>query len=460
VRTLVLRSADEKQTLLEVSQKERCDLVVVAAHGSTCNPALTCGSVTAHLLAHSAVPLLVLQDLPRLRAARAGRRPARAAAACELRGGSLTAAATAKGEESAKTALEAEARALGQAQHLLRRARPAVTDYIELSPSPIARALERARKHLATSPIEDSQLQKAAEWFLDNYYLIRRVARQVARTSRRDSSGACPSSQTRRRCRASTRWRARSSRGAVSNRRHRAPELRGRLPRVSPLTIAELWALPTMLRVSVLHGLLHFLEDLGVSVHGVLERAPSRRAPPDVEAFGLGPGVGVERSIRALRLLAEIRLEDVLREDESCRGGPAKRSGAHLRADGLRDLRRVPQERRRPRLGDWGCRGGRRGAGGAARERERRRPALRSRWFYLVNGGRPALEARLEYRARGVERLRRALIRRPTLAYLSALANRDERAAPRPRRHPRAHRSAACRGGRRASSSPSFPCRS
>jgi nucleotide-binding universal stress UspA family protein len=63
VRTLVLRSADEKQALLELSQKERCDLLVLSAHGSTCNPSLTNGSVTAHLLTHSTIPLLVVQDL-------------------------------------------------------------------------------------------------------------------------------------------------------------------------------------------------------------------------------------------------------------------------------------------------------------------------------------------------------------------------------------------------------------
>jgi nucleotide-binding universal stress UspA family protein len=64
VRTLVLRDGDERQALLEISRTERSDLVILSAHGSTCNPALTTGSVTAHLLTHSLIPLLVLQDLP------------------------------------------------------------------------------------------------------------------------------------------------------------------------------------------------------------------------------------------------------------------------------------------------------------------------------------------------------------------------------------------------------------
>jgi len=64
VRTLVVRHANERQGLLEVSQREGADLVVLSAHGVACDPARSFGSVTAHLLTHSTVPLLVLQDLP------------------------------------------------------------------------------------------------------------------------------------------------------------------------------------------------------------------------------------------------------------------------------------------------------------------------------------------------------------------------------------------------------------
>jgi nucleotide-binding universal stress UspA family protein len=63
VRTLVTRHVDERQSLLEISRQEQIDLVVLSAHGSVCNPARSFGSVTHHLLSHSMVPLLVLQDL-------------------------------------------------------------------------------------------------------------------------------------------------------------------------------------------------------------------------------------------------------------------------------------------------------------------------------------------------------------------------------------------------------------
>jgi len=63
IRTLVLRHGDERQALLEISEQEQADLVVLSAHGTVCNPARPFGSMTHHLLAHATVPLLVLQDI-------------------------------------------------------------------------------------------------------------------------------------------------------------------------------------------------------------------------------------------------------------------------------------------------------------------------------------------------------------------------------------------------------------
>jgi len=62
-RPLVMRRADTRQSLIDITAKEAVDLVVLSAHGSTCNAACPFGSVTAHLLAHLSLPLLILQDL-------------------------------------------------------------------------------------------------------------------------------------------------------------------------------------------------------------------------------------------------------------------------------------------------------------------------------------------------------------------------------------------------------------
>jgi nucleotide-binding universal stress UspA family protein len=64
VRTLVLRSSDERRELLDLSEREACDLIVLSAHGATCNRASTFGSVATYTLLHSLVSVLVLQDLP------------------------------------------------------------------------------------------------------------------------------------------------------------------------------------------------------------------------------------------------------------------------------------------------------------------------------------------------------------------------------------------------------------
>jgi len=64
VRTVVACHANERHAILEISKREHADLVVVAAHGTACDPERTFGTVTEYLLAHARAPLLVLQDLP------------------------------------------------------------------------------------------------------------------------------------------------------------------------------------------------------------------------------------------------------------------------------------------------------------------------------------------------------------------------------------------------------------
>ena len=64
VQTLVVRHSNEHESVLAIAQADRTDLVVLSAHGSASDSRRTFGSVTVCLLAHSTVPLLVLQDLP------------------------------------------------------------------------------------------------------------------------------------------------------------------------------------------------------------------------------------------------------------------------------------------------------------------------------------------------------------------------------------------------------------
>lgn len=65
-RTVVVRHADPRQHLLELSQAMRADLLVLSAHGAACNSAQPLGSMPTYLLKHSTTAILVLQDLPAL----------------------------------------------------------------------------------------------------------------------------------------------------------------------------------------------------------------------------------------------------------------------------------------------------------------------------------------------------------------------------------------------------------
>jgi nucleotide-binding universal stress UspA family protein len=63
VRSIVVRSTDARQALLDLSAREGVDLIVLSAHGVVCNQTRPCGSVAAHLSTEAPVPILVLQDL-------------------------------------------------------------------------------------------------------------------------------------------------------------------------------------------------------------------------------------------------------------------------------------------------------------------------------------------------------------------------------------------------------------
>ena len=66
-RTVVNQSTDPLDGLALLATAQRADMVVLCAHGAVCNSQRPFGSVAAHLIAHSRVPVLVVQDLPQRR---------------------------------------------------------------------------------------------------------------------------------------------------------------------------------------------------------------------------------------------------------------------------------------------------------------------------------------------------------------------------------------------------------
>ncbi len=314
----------------------------------------------------------------------------------------MTAPASVEGAANA-VALEGIARELARTNRDLERATQTLARLFERSP--IARSLEQTRKRLTASHTEDAADAKTAEWFLDNYYLIRRVARQVEEELPRGFVRRLPQ------CAAGpSKGLLRIDALAHSLVANSLLELDpGVVQRfvdayqdVSPLTIAELWALPTLLRACVLEHLLEFSD----------EREPS---------LALDSVTGVERAIRTLRVLEAIdwktffaktsRVEAVLRKDpaqvyarmdfETCDSyrkvveslAWATGVAEHDVADLAITLAHEGADERRSHVG-----------------------------YYLVCEGRRELEMRLRYRAVGAERVRRAVTRWPMFSYLAPLA--------------------------------------
>jgi nucleotide-binding universal stress UspA family protein len=65
VQTIVVLRTEERQALLDVAAQQGADMMVLTAHGATCNVARAFGNVASYLLAHTELPLFVLQDIPR-----------------------------------------------------------------------------------------------------------------------------------------------------------------------------------------------------------------------------------------------------------------------------------------------------------------------------------------------------------------------------------------------------------
>ena len=338
----------------------------------------------------------------------------------------MTASADASQEAAAKTlALEADARALAETQSDLARAPRLLTRF--LAPPSVAQALKQAHKHLAAVPNGCTALPKAAEWFLDNYYLIRRVARQVDEELPRGFVRHLPqlsSGQSKGSLRidALARWFVTRSRIELDS-----SELQRFIiayQEISPLTIAELWALPTLMRASVLQHLLGLLGALHVPVLASdrISWLPIGASDKPLPPLPLDPSAGVERCIHALRLLDALDWKALFEK--------TNRVEAILSKDPARVYRQMDFEtcdayRKVVEAIAW--------ATGYAEEKVAQLAINLAReggaderrghvGFYLVDGGRCELEARLGDRSVGLERLRRLATRAPTLSYLIPLA--------------------------------------
>ncbi len=170
--------------------------------------------------------------------------------------------------------------------------------------------LTKVRKTCANAPVEAG---KAAEWLLDNDYQVFRAIRQIKRD-------LPPSFYERLPALGSVSDDEQQSRFprvfVLAHGLLRATHLQITLPatieyirayqRKTPLTIAELWAFPTMLRIAC-------LEVLVSSLSAVLREQVKEPFPPTAEAnepYSLDDTERVARSIANLSLIASISWKD------------------------------------------------------------------------------------------------------------------------------------------------------
>jgi cyclic beta-1,2-glucan synthetase len=152
-------------------------------------------------------------------------------------------------------------------------------------------AITAGRIRVRARPHDPPSLRVAAEWLLDNEYLVRRVLGQLRRGLPAGFQRQLP------RLIADGRVRVLAVAEAIYDR-HGELELAG-IDRFldayqadAPLTIAELWALPAVLRLVIVRRFCQLIEDAF---------GAGRQLPAAVD-----PGAEAGRAIRALRLLAEV----------------------------------------------------------------------------------------------------------------------------------------------------------
>jgi cyclic beta-1,2-glucan synthetase len=346
------------------------------------------------------------------------------------------------------------------------------TERVADSPSPAERAHELAESHvlrgapaptvnlltrlpvyenvlreihaaLADKDLDQANLQPVAEWILDNYYILQQALREV----RQDM----PQGYYRQLNKLSTTELAGYPRiCAIALQLIESDDARLDLgharqfvdayQEVLPLTMGEIWALPTMLRLCVVEVLARTFARLG------LARLPREATTPGLEVKDGAADTIVGNCVLGLRALAEedwdAFFESLSLVERALRRDPA---GVYAAMDfDTRNRYRQAIEAlafateheelaiaaQALQLAESASAGGEDAADEAAKdagatgkdETSSLADPQRHVGYYLVGTGRAALEQALNCCPRGSARLRRWLSQRPTLAYLGSIA--------------------------------------
>jgi cyclic beta-1,2-glucan synthetase len=277
--------------------------------------------------------------------------------------------------------------------------------------------LERARQS-AVEPPHDAA--KAFEWLLDNDFQVRRAVRQV----REDM----PDAFYRRLPRLAAPEflgipRIMALADGMLHAAHMLVGLQGATEFVKayqhdgPLTIAELWALPAMVRLACLETLVLSFSELMPDLEPPFEATPGSSLRETLD-----PTEGVSRAISALMAVSNTSwkafFEDVSSVEAILRADPA---GVYPAMDfDTRDRYRkaVEEIANGARATEWDV------AEAALKLARAHLGAPRDGHVgcWLVAEGRPELERRVGFRAAAVAAPRRWIVRHPGVSYAGALA--------------------------------------
>ena len=294
------------------------------------------------------------------------------------------------------------------------------------------KALRSANAIFKAVPSNDLPVSRAGEWMLDNFYVVKQTFRQIEENLPASFYNQLPTLD------------------GTSLQGHPRPVQEPGLPRifalawewigysqsqldltqitsfvqdyqqVTPLTIGELWALPSMLRIGILERLVYAAAELtGMEVPIGLSEIPSQFA-----SQALANETIVANCFLSLRLLSttdwEAFFEQTSRVEKILRDDPAD-IYTHMDFDTRNSYRSVVEELARysafseeeVALGavELACRAGSKTSGRQAHV-----------GFYLRDAGRKTLEASIGYQPGFSLRIRRALLAVPTVTYLGSIA--------------------------------------
>ncbi len=271
----------------------------------------------------------------------------------------------------------------------------------------------------AASASASPEANKAAEWLLDNHYQVRRAVRQIRQDLPRSFFRRLPSLAA---ASGEAMPRAYAVAHAMLDATHFQLSLASSVQFVSayqegaPLTIAELWAFPTMLRIVCLETLIASASTLFPALD------PPLHPPPRGASPSLDPTDRLARALAGLHAISAIPWRDFFDR--------TSRVEAILRRDPSRVYPRMDFDTRdhyRAELEELASGSGRdesetaelvlAQASGAQSDSRRGHVG-----FWLVDSGRSAIEAQLGYRGARARRLRRWIRHHAGPFYATSLA--------------------------------------